>query len=282
MSTAMSVPASGEGPDDKPYNPNNVLLTEHEMNELFDTYEMDFNVRDINIYRKAFVHKSYMCRVNENFVDANIDCPENTIPLQEISYERIECLGDSILGFVVLEYLYNRYDGENEGFLTKMRTKLVNGNMLAKLSKDIGLGKWAVISKQIEEKGGRMSKNILEDVFESIIGAIYIDSGSDINTAKKWIINIIEDHVDFSELVNTHNPKDTLVKYFQHNFQILPRFEEIDCRENARGEKTFTICVKNDKNVVIGIGNGDTKKGAEHDASKKALVAFGVTTDPCD
>ena len=108
-------------PDLLPYNPLNILVQKS------DILNLTKNFKDINLYRKAFVHKSYCTRKNENFLNGNINCPPGCLPLQEDSNERLEFLGDSILNMVVADYLFERYPDENEGFLTRMRTKLVNG-----------------------------------------------------------------------------------------------------------------------------------------------------------
>jgi ribonuclease-3 len=91
-----------------------------------------------------------------------------------MSYERIEFLGDALLGMIVANYLYTRFPDQNEGFLSKIRTKIVNGRMLGYLSDKIGFPKFAIISKQVEETGGRNNFKIMEDIFEAFIGALFL------------------------------------------------------------------------------------------------------------
>ena len=158
-----------------PYNNMNILIEEEEVNKILRDYGVSFKCYNVDIYRKAFVHKSYITRKNENFVTGNKNCPEDCLPLQEQSYERFEYLGDSVLSTTVANYLYQRYPDQNEGFLTKMRSKLVNGHMLGDLCRKVGLSKWVIISKQIEENNGRDNYKILEDVFEAFICAIFLD-----------------------------------------------------------------------------------------------------------
>jgi ribonuclease-3 len=177
---------------------------------------------------------------------------------------------------VVGAYLKERYPDENEGFLTRMRTKLVNGEMLSRMCKMAGLERYIIISRQIEENNGRSSKNVLEDCFEAFIGAVFEDAPRDqqFNMAREWLEAFIEEHIDFTELVTQHGShKDTLCKYFQHAFNCMPRFVDID--DSITGAH-FTVCVKNKENAVVGKGTGATKKMAENAASKKALVYFGV------
>lgn len=253
-----------------PFNPKNILITSEDINLFLSKY--DINVKHINIdlYRCAMVHKSYCTRKNENFVEGNTDCPLDCVPLQEESNERLEYLGDAILNKVVASYLFERYPDQNEGFLTRTRTKIVNGKMLAHLCKCIGLEKFILLSKQIEENDGRNTiLNIQEDTLESFIAAIYLDLGDKI--VSEWIINMLEYHIDFADLINKNsNYKDMLLKYFQQNYGYLPKFYEIDMSIH-NNHKIFKIHLKDNKDNVITTGTGNNRKEAENDASKKAL-----------
>jgi len=180
-----------------------------------------------------------------------------------------------------------------------MRTKLVNGNMLAFLSKNIGFDAFALISQQIEANEGRQNKNVLEDTFESFIAAIFLDfnekkitkqkpvdpskpyaahadySGMGFQIAERWIIGVLEEWVDFADLVNTNqNYKDLLIKYYQHSVQSIPRFLEVDVSMEGN-KKMFTICIKDSGDSIIGVGKADSKKKAEQLAAHKALVYLG-------
>jgi ribonuclease III len=262
-----------------PYNPSNVLLQTHDISSLLTKYEVVESIADINIYRKAFVHRSYCTRKNENFVNGNTQCPENCIPLQEESNERLEFLGDAIINLIIAQYLYRRYSDENEGFLTKLRTKLVNGVTLSEFARTLQLGRFVLLSKQIEENEGRNNRKILEDCFESFIGAMFLDfqdSGrSGFDLCSTWLIAFIEDNIDFASLVAiNHNHKDTFLKFYQHKHNEVPRFFEIST-ENVVNGKLFTVCIKTKKGALLGTGTGMSKKEAENDASKKALEYFG-------
>lgn len=258
-----------------PYNELNRVICQDELEHILKSYDVDEPYRNIDIYRQAFVHKSYCTRKNENFLDGNVNCPQNCLPLQEESNERLEFLGDSILGKVVAAYLFERYPDENEGFLTKMRTKLVNGKMLAHLSQLVGLKPFILLSKQIEEGEGRSSVNILEDAFEAFIAAIYMDfeeKGDEM--ARRWILSVIENNLDFAELIKQNNNyKDLFLKYFQQNFNYIPKFFEMKV-ETINNQKRYTVCIKDNKGNVISIGRGGTKKEAENDASKNGLNEY--------
>jgi ribonuclease-3 len=260
-----------------PYNNKNKLINKEDIVKFLAIYD---DIGNINIYRRAFVHKSYCTRKNENFMNGNVNCPEDCLPLQEENNERLEFLGDAILNLVVGKYLFERYPNVNEGFLTTTRTKLVNGEMCANLSNQLKLNEFVLLSNQIEANNGRKNKNILEDTFEAFIGAIFLDfeekEQAGFKHAHDWIVNVLEEYVDFTELMTQHtNFKDKLVKHCQHNFQFIPKFYEIDVSEN-NGGKIHTIYVKNNLDCVIGIGKGQNKKYAEVDASKKALKYYNV------
>lgn len=270
--------------DETPYNEKNILISSDDVNEILKKFGINLKCINIDLYRKSLVNKSYVTRKNENIISGNEKCPNNCLPLQEESNERFEFLGDSVLSTTVANYLYKRYPEQNEGFLTKMRSKLVNGYMLSELCKHIGLDKWVIISKQIEESGGRENYKILEDIFEAFICAIFMDfntlknSELDPNTiglgfqiCEKWIINVIEDYVDFAELIKQNNNyKDKLIKYYQHTYLKTPKFFESNI-DIINGKKIFTIVIKDDNEQILGIGKSDSKKKAEQVASENVL-----------
>ncbi len=260
-----------------PYNPFNNLINKDNLDKLLKNFGVEDEFIDINIYRKAFVHKSYCTRKNENFIDGNVNCPKDCLPLQEESNERLEYLGDSILNMIVADYLFERYPDENEGFLTRMRTKIVNGKMLANLSFKIGLNNYVLISKQIEDNEGRKNLNILEDCFEAFIAAIYLDFGeTGFKNAKLWIVGVMEENLDFPTLIKEHNNyKDLLLKYFQQNFGYTPKFYEMNIETNpSNNSKIYTICIKDDKGTVISIAKSGNKKDGENEAAKLALNQY--------
>ncbi len=260
-----------------PYNANNHVLDEKELCEFLQMHGIDKAVNDINLYRMACVHKSYCTRRNENFVNGNVNCPSGCLGLQECSNERLEFLGDSVLSLVVAEYLYERFPDSEEGFLTKMRTKLVNGQMLAELAGKTGLGNFVIISKQIDDNGGRGNAKLLEDTFEALIGAIFLDFGSEgLAMARQFIISIIENNIDFAVLVASNtNYKDAFLKYYQHNHNSMPKFYELNVSTRHGGDKEYNVCIKSKDGTVISSGKGPNKKLAESNAAHNALKYFG-------
>ena len=157
-------------------NPNNMFITEDDVSAILAKYDIILPINDIKFFQRAFVHRSYL-KV-DSLSNINTD-PECTVPLQEACNERLELLGDCILGSVVGTYLFTRFDDQPEGFLTKTKTKIVRGKTLGKLSRRMGFGKWVIISLHVENEGGRDNIRILEDLFECFIGALYLDNGGD-------------------------------------------------------------------------------------------------------
>lgn len=262
---------------DLPYNPNNVLVSHDDVMGILSDYLDNPFINDLNIYRKAFVHRSYCTRKNENFVNGNSNCPPNCLPLQEESNERLEFLGDAIVNLAVGRYLFNRYPDENEGFMTKIRTKLVNGNMLSSFALIIRLDRFVMISKQIEDNEGRVNKKIMEDVFEAFVGAM-INDVKEYSIVEEWLVNLIEANIDFSDLISTNtNYKDTLIKHFQYNHNVCPKFLEISVDTNSFGCKKYTICVKGVDDELLGIGTGASKKHAENNAAHNVIKILGLS-----
>lgn len=280
--------------EEMPYNNKNILLSEENLRILFDKNGLEnIKFNNLNLYRNAFVHKSYCTMKNADFASGNTKCPHDCLPLQEMSYERLEFLGDSLLGMIVAAYLYERFPDQNEGFMSRIRTKLVNGKMLGYLSEKIGFPKFAIISKQVEDANGRNNYKIMEDIFEAFIGALYIDfqtekdkltipiddvlsSGSGFFIVQKWIIYIIENYLDFAELISSRtNYKDMLVSYMQQNLQDQPKFYETNVITKDNN-KIFTYCVKDKNNTVIGTAKGYTKKEAENNVSLEGLKYYNA------
>lgn len=256
-----------------PYNPNNVVLDDVGFNLLM--LGIDYQPKNIKLFRNALVHKSYCIMKNSDFQSGNLQCPVGCIPLQELPYERLEFLGDAILGMVVAKYMYNRFPDQHEGFLSKMRTKIVNGKMLGHLASLIGFAKFAIISKQVEETGGRENYKILEDIFEAFIGAIYKDS-NDMELVERWIVNVIEEHIDMADLImKNSNFKDMLSTYLMNNYQDTPKYLETNVT-SINNNKVFVYVVKNRDGNILGTGRGHNRKEAENNASYEALKYMGV------
>jgi ribonuclease III len=278
-----------------PYNFNNKLLTEKDVYSIIRKYDIQGNIYSMKYYQLSFIHSSYTKKapmeIGENVVLAKK--PEGALELMDGDYERLEFLGDAVVSIVVAKYLFERFPDENEGFLTKMRTKLVNGEMLGFLAAKLGFGEFAIMSRHIEDKcKGRTSQHILEDMFEAFVGAMFLDfneidnynlldnfySGIGFQICEKFIIHVIEEHVDFSELIlkNT-NYKEMLNKYFNETYEMPINFSSPTV-EGGLNDRLYTVEVLDDNNVVMGAGVGKSKKKAEQYACKDTLINLKIIT----
>ena len=234
-------------------------VTREELQEL-----LGMKVKNVSYYQRALVHKSIYKAVKRYTGEA---------PLQEYleqHNERMEFLGDSVLGLIIANYLYHKYPDRDEGFLTRIKTKLVNGVQLAKLARKINLGKFILMSNHVQNIKGRDSQKILEDAFEAFLAAIFKDLGFD--AVNSFITEIIES-LDFTEVLIEDNYKDTLLKYVQHNFKSsVPEYTLLST-EGPPHNRIFNVAV-----VINGktynSGTGKSKKQAEQEAAEKTLKVF--------
>ena len=278
-----------------PYNFNNKLLKKNDVQSLLRKYDINLEINDLSLYQRSFIHKSY-CKKNPEDIGENVEIaekPEGALELMDEQNERLEFLGDTILSSVVGKYLFQRYPSEDEGFMTRMRTKLVNGETLSKFAKELNFGKFIMISRHVEDKcNGRESVKILEDCFEAFIGSLFLDfdetecesgelkldfySGLGFQVCDNFIINLLESTVDFSELImNDYNYKDQLLRYFQQTYHQTPKYKEL-LVEGPPNDRQFTMCVLDTEGEILTEGTGKSKKKAEQMASKNALIKFGV------
>ena len=249
--------------------------------------------------QQAFIHKSYCknndFKKNEKFfgnidaININDEKYKDIMPLQDDSNEVLEWLGDGIIQSISAIYLFKRYNKQREGFLTKIRSKLVKTETLAKLALSLNFDKYLIVSKHIEIIcNGRKNARILEDSFEAFIGAIFTYFGSKnesdgFNICKTFIINIIEQNIDITDLImNDDNYKDQLMRYYQKTYGgKFPKYEQktiiTSLNEHGISNKKFHMIVRDNDNVIIGEGIAKSKKEAEQKAAKAGLMHFGIS-----
>jgi len=280
-------------------NENNVLITREYIENILKDHGIKIKIKNIVLFQEAMVHLSYLVR-NEKFYANNktkpyqiqsndiepLDDISKAIPLQQESYERLEYLGDAIIHAILAEYIFKRYGQENEGFMTKLRTKIENGHTLSELSKKIGLSQYIIISRYVEKNGGReTNKNILEDAFEAFIGALYLETSFDI--CKKFITTLIEKEIDFAQLLHQEtNFKERLLQYFHLRKFMDPIYGTLDI-SGPENKKMYTMYVKcrtnqQDEGQIVGIGVANSKKAGEQEACKQAMIHYGIYKDDND
>lgn len=212
----------------------------------------DLNIvpNNMKIYEQAFIHSSYK---NEGHVTED--------------YERLEFLGDALVDLIVSDYLYNAKHLK-EGQMTKLRASFVCENALYEYSNKLGLGEYLKLGKGEEETGGRHKKAILADIFESFVGALYLDQGFD--TAKKFVLDIVVPFLD-SNADFFKDYKSLLQETIQTTHNIL-EYRLVN-EEGPAHNKTFEYDLLID-GIVFGHGVAGTKKEAEQLAAKDALDKY--------
>lgn len=204
------------------------------------------------IYAQALTHRSYL------------ECDEYV----NISNERLEFLGDSVLSLVIASYLFENFPEEDEGFLTKNRAKFVNKNSLGKAADKINLGNYLIIGNNLQRTLVNNSVSVQADALEALIGAIFLDQG--IKVCRKFIHRIlIEPNINNEDFMVDQNFKSQLLEYTQANKIDAPIYEVIN-EEGPQHQRTFTVRVSVG-NKEMGVGKGKNKKTAEQNAAKKSL-----------
>ena len=212
---------------------------------------LNMRVRDITLYQEALLHKSAVKLYNASR-----------------SNERLEFVGDSVLNFIIAKYLYDNYPDENEGFMTKLRTRLVSGKCLSQIAKNMGLQHHIRMNEKALRQTWNENARILEDALESLIGAIYLDQGLYITI--QFILSQMRQNVDFDEILTDTNYKDILMRYTQMNGIKLPVYNLIH-EDGPNHSKSFMVeVIVDDKS--IGNGYGKSKKAAEQNAAHQALL----------
>lgn len=234
----------------------------------------------VDLYRQACVHKSFVSReVHDGQLVA--PRPDDCMPLKSADNEHLEFVGDGILDAIVGDYLERRYPGEGEGFWTSLRSELVNNEHLGELALKLGMAPWLIMSRHMEEVcAGRSNRRMLGSMLEAWIAAMFRDRASeDERTAfwhvQQWVIEILELHVDFGELIATNtNYKDQLLRYFQATFHQPPRYKEV-ASEGPLHNRIFTMGVLHPDGSVLTTATARNKKDAEQEASRLALIQLG-------
>lgn len=215
-------------------------------------------VRNTDVYQSAFVHKSAL---------KELSCQWPCVD----TYERLEFMGDAVINMVVARYLCDRYPEHREGWLTRIRTKLVSGKCLCVFARKLNLQAHIIMNHKALSQGWNMNPRMLEDCFEALVGAIYFDLG--MLAAKLFILGMIERHADFTEVEADTNHKDRLMRFTQSQGMPLPVYQ-------ASGGLP-TSCVFEVHAVVSGrpCGHGvhRNKKEAEQLAAEQALMTLGVS-----
>lgn len=240
-----------------PYNPLNKVITKNEIQNIMKKYNVPYEPHNIELYKRAFIHRSYLRRPEVENKANNIVIapkPDDCIGLFTKSNERLEFVGDGVLECITKYYLYRRFPKENEGFMTEKKIALVKNESIGKMAYEMGLHNWIVLSKHAEGKQIRTNLKKLGCLFESFIGAMFLDFNKiSIHDDDKWFDNvfvcgpgfqmvqifvetIFEKHVDWISLIrNDDNFKNILQVKIQKEFKVTPDYLEVQEYDSENG-----------------------------------------------
>lgn len=225
------------------------------MIEDFRTILVGFGLKpkDLQIYKTAFTHRSYLNESKE-ILESN---------------ERLEFLGDSVLSFIVSTGLFKARTEDTEGDLTNLRAYIVKTDSLARIAKKLNLGRFLMLSRGEEASGGRENTQILANTYEAVLGAVFLDQGTD--AATKFVeVTLLPLFATEIEKGAPRDPKSTLQEIVQSRFQTSPKYKILSTTGPDHA-KRFTVGVFL-KGEAIGRGSGPNKQQAEEEAAGAALL----------
>jgi ribonuclease III len=218
---------------------------------------LDYRFRDPSHLERALTHRSSLAKTRHT-VGSN---------------ERLEFLGDAVLGFLMTEELYRRFPDASEGYLTRVKSHIVSHDRLAEESLRIGIGDALILGAGEEQSGGRRRHSILADAYESLLGAIYLDGG--IEAARRFVAGGLFKRIGkFIDYKQQQNYKSWLLEHVQGEGGRAPLYR-VAAETGPDHAKVFTIDVVV-RSQVVGSGDGNSKKRAEQAAAKNALERMGM------
>lgn len=224
----------------------------------FDNLQKTIGIRfkDPELLKLAFVHRSHL----------------NEAKHMHTSNERLEFLGDAVLSFLTSQFLYKTYPEYPEGTLTNIRSSLVKTKSLSDISKSLGLGELLFLSHGEEASGGRTNQSLLADVFEALLGAIYLDQG--IETAKKFLALYLFPNTEHIIATKSYiDYKSLLQEFIQQDSRISPTYRVVKS-EGPDHARMFWVEARAVE-AVLGLGSGKSKQEAEQAAALAALEKMG-------
>ena len=248
-----------------PFNSQNIEITLTDVQSILVSYGLPPIVNNFTIYRRAFIHRSYTKRPQYENMLQNIQIaerPPNCPPLSTKSNETLEFLGDGVLELAAKFFLYRNFPKEDEGFMTDKKIAMVKNESIGRIVMEMGLHKWLIVSRNAEEKGLRTNIKKLGCLFESFIGAIFLDfnkleiedadnmfkntfiTGPGWQFAQLFLENVFEKHVDRVALItNNDNYKNLLQVVIQKEFKITPDYLEMTCAAGDEESKDYRMGV---------------------------------------
>ncbi len=223
--------------------------------------KIGYSFKNKDILKEALTHSSYAneLRARKQSVACN---------------ERLEFLGDSVLSVVVSEYLFKHFKGLPEGELTRIRAALVQSGALASYARAVGLGDYLLLGNGEEKNKGRERQSTLENAFEALVAAIYIDAGAEgFARAEEFVLPIIKKQLEGEVVLRHLDAKTELQQLIQQAEGDFLEYAVIG-ESGPDHQKEFEVVAKLNSNI-IGRGKGRSKREAEQNAAKEALKLFG-------
>jgi hypothetical protein len=257
-----------------PYNTENVEVSLADVEGILTRYGVPSQVHNFELYRRAFIHRSYTKRpkaLNDLENVSFVDRPDGAMPLFQKSNERLEFVGDGVLECVTKYYLYRRFPKENEGFMTEKKIAIVKNETIGKFALEMGMNRWFIISKHAEEKNTRTNLKRLGCLFEAFVGALFLDfnrvpihdddkwfenvftCGAGFQIAQVFIENVFERHIDWTNLIkNDDNYKNILQVKIQKEFKTTPDYIELSRDPETGYEMGLYLCLGQQLHEVVG------------------------------
>ncbi len=214
--------------------------------------QLGYHFKDTTLLRTALTHRSAASRNNE----------------------RMEFLGDAVLGYLISSELYQRFPTATEGVLSRLRASLVKGETLAEIALQLQFGDYLILGSGELKSGGFRRRSILADAFEAVIGAIYLDS--DIDNVRQHILPLFVPQLEQCDpdAVST-DPKTRLQEYLQAHGNALPEYSVVNISGEAH-QQTFEVECRLFELEVTSVGEGSSRRKAEQQAAQQALEQLGV------
>ncbi len=217
--------------------------------------------RDPGLLRQAFVHKSWLNEIDDSALESN---------------ERLEFLGDAVLGAVIARALFERFPKTTEGWLTVSRAQIVRNQTLARVAASLDLGTYLLIGAGIANEGARSRPRVLSRTLEAVFGAVWLDGGD--SAARDLILRLLAGEFEMISAAEiTRDAKSQLQHFTQAESGTIPTYEIVD-QSGPPHDRRFRAHVSVD-GEVLGDGEGRSKQGAEMAAAEVALGALGLQSD---
>ncbi len=214
--------------------------------------QLGYHFKDTTLLETALTHRSAASRNNE----------------------RMEFLGDAVLGYLISSELYQRFPSAPEGVLSRLRASLVKGDTLAEIATQLQFGNYLILGSGELKSGGFRRRSILADALEAVIGAIYLDS--DITTVRDCILPFFKPRLEQCDPDKvTKDPKTLLQEFLQARGNTLPEYSVLQISGEAH-QQTFEVECRLTELEIITTGKGSSRRKAEQQAAQQALEQIGI------